>query len=299
MKDKETLAHFAKIKDKEKFAHYAQMLNSVVGGTETEFTINLLSAGLYAQGRSIINDCTHDRIQKYWRGERGVSRLAPEIKNYFNHFILIDDLDEMINESQYPIICKKLMKEPFLITTGESDVLATLAEIHEHIFKFSDNSEIELPYDNNTNITIKDIIDTYTLKDDEKSAIIRICGILKRNLEKLNKITIAVWSQQEIINNDDNEKEWRDNVEKLLVESLNNYEVRYDEVKATYEKLLKVLNSKRLIHECIDKLCSIGEEIISEKHIVRSSTFDKTVFQDMIKDFNTNYKTLAEKIDSF
>ena len=123
-----------------KFFEFAKILYSLIGGEKYLFTIDLLKAGLDAEGEEYIKSLRSDnygksRIRKYLSGDNDITEIAPHIINSFHQNYFVDYIIESIDESMYPELCKKFENEPFKIVIKTDDVPQRLAEIYEEILK--------------------------------------------------------------------------------------------------------------------------------------------------------------------
>lgn len=121
-----------------KFFELAQILYSFIGGEKYSFTIDLLKAGLNADGVDYIKSLRSDeagksRIRKLLSGKNDITEIAPNIINRFHQNLFVDYIIESIDESNYPELCKRFEDAPFNLTIEIDDVPQRLAEIYEEI----------------------------------------------------------------------------------------------------------------------------------------------------------------------
>lgn len=121
-----------------KFFEFAQILYSLIGGEKYLFTIDLLKAGLDADGMYYIKSLRSDeagksRIRKLLSGKNDITEIAPNIINCFHQNLFVDYIIESIDESNYPELCKRFEDAPFNLTIEIDDVPQRLAEIYEEI----------------------------------------------------------------------------------------------------------------------------------------------------------------------
>lgn len=123
-----------------KFHEFAQILHSLIGGKKYDFTIDLLKAGLDAEGVEYIKSLRSDepgksRIRKFLLGKNDITEIAPNILISFRQHLFVDYIFETIDESSYSELCKKFRESTDHLRIEENDVPQKLAEIFEKILK--------------------------------------------------------------------------------------------------------------------------------------------------------------------
>lgn len=177
-----------------KFFEFANILFSIIGGGKYSFTLDLLKAGLDADGVEYIKSLKSDesgksRIWKYLSGKNDITELAPNIIGRFSQSLFVDYVVESIDESMYPELCKMFEASPYNITIEKYDVPQTLAEIYEDILKSAAMaSKTNVSHETCKNKAVtnsKDIIQKYTFSLEEKTTISVIISYIDKNLYKL------------------------------------------------------------------------------------------------------------------
>lgn len=121
-----------------KFSDFAQIIHSIVGGGKYNFTIELIKAGLDADGVEYVKSIRSDesgksRIRKILSGKNDITEIAPYIINSYHQHLFVDYIIEGIEESSYPELCRKFGEKPYNVSMDIDDVPQRLAEIYEGI----------------------------------------------------------------------------------------------------------------------------------------------------------------------
>ena len=99
------------------------------------------------------------------------------------------------------------------------------------------------------------IVNSYTIKDEEKKSIKNLCGLICSRLDKLQSIAHTARNQTNIINRETTDEEWRRGLQACLEKQISRYKLQYKELKPHCMALAKLLYTKRRLHDNVKIFC--------------------------------------------
>lgn len=152
-----------------------------------------------------------------------------------------------------------------------------------------------------TNDIDVNVVNSYTLTEDVKSAIKNICRLINNALRTVERITAKISDKRHELanlNDSENDSKWRPHLELSLDSLEKKYVSSYCELEVLCEDIVKLLENKKAIHRSFDKIYSIASGINNDKYKITSSKlFSYAAFSVMVSDYYKNYDLLLRCID--
>lgn len=316
-------------KTKTDFSQYATAFFEIIEGgkgTRSIFVKELLKIGLSENGREVINeifpkritlngkisveDKAADRLRRYLRGKNDISDIADDIYAYLNHESYDDYIDELEEYEDSKII--KFAQE-LQLKVDLDDTYEVRFAIAKYYYSIIENASKNKSSNPSKTACCNDIINSYTITDTEKQAIINICGII---LETLDTIRLNTKSFESV--RIDIEKFAKSEENRCLVKIREDKQASLKKTLQTdYEKLenvcadmVKIITPQIYILKSSEKLCSIGRYISegiplnidgfiskdNDEYKITSSAYKPHVLPMLIRQFESIYKTIQSSI---
>lgn len=194
----------------------------------------------------------------------------------------------------------KTYKEALYEKLAESQVNVTVDSMAEFIARSLDSIiAAALPLDHTTDkapdlmTTDKHIkiVNSYTIKNDEKEAMTNLCGLILDGLKELQKLSRIINNLTAIIRRDstsedkaENEK-WKNGLGSSLAEQISEYNNKYIELKVHYSALAKLLSYKGRLHDIIKVIRQAAKDICSDKYLISQDNMDFSNTEGILSGF--------------
>lgn len=296
------------------FAEYAQNFYKIIEGEKGHkavFTRALLKMGLRSYGKKILDDLfptinteksgafiekkASDRLRKYLRDDNGIGDIADEIYAALDKELYCEELKEY-EESRIIEFAKSLQLDTDFENIEE--VRKAIADCYYSIIErasASKSSEVSKTSGS------QDIILSYTITEDEKKALLRLCELIKTSLSLIKSYTDRIYNKQDNLSKlsdseeDAGEKSYlEDQIDSLKKRFYENY----SKLEQMCSEIVVLLKSKKIINTNLDKIISIAKNINRDEYkITMPGKFKYNSFAVMISSFNDSYNRLLRDID--
>lgn len=142
------------------------------------------------------------------------------------------------------------------------------------------------------------VISSYIITNDEKTAIRNICGIINTGLNELNDIAHELYVLFSIIHNYNNEDhKWRIRRWRSVNKNQALYNEKHNELQSHCTAILKILKTKGALNTSIKTICDIAEDFCDNKYIFTKDGFDYDALKTVQTKFDDNCKLLLEYLE--
>ena len=196
---------------------------------------------------------------------------------------------------------------------AESQVNVTVDSMAEFIARSLDSIiAAALPLDHTTDkapdlmTTDKHIkiVNSYTIKNDEKEAMTNLCGLILDGLKELQKLSRIINNLTAIIRRDstsedkaENEK-WKNGLGSSLAEQISEYNNKYIELKVHYSALAKLLSYKGRLHDIIKVIRQAAKDICSDKYLISQDNMDFSNTEGILSGFEDSLNSFLAWLNS-
>ena len=185
-----------------------------------------------------------------------------------------------------------------------NNVFNRVADLLENIIKNAANSQ---PQNNIKSESQPDsIVDLYTITDDEKKAIKKVCEVINSHLKNIAYLTNRISDKERELNNIDNDADldtfekkerWKESLEVSLKSLKSQFDNDYAELEKLCLDFVKLCKNKKHIYRSIEQIYNITSNINDEKYKITCATFRYNAFSLMKNSYKRNYETLLKNID--
>lgn len=298
-----------------RFSKYANAFYDILyegNANKNAFVIELLKLGLFDQGKHLIDtlfstdegkkpmESKHaDRLRKYLRGDNDISEIAPEIINYYDEGLYMKDLKDYESQN-FKVLADKL---GLCISKEDTEAIGTaLAEYHRLILteasskKRTTTNKSALASDSD-----KSPVCSYTITNEEKSAVRNICEIIERSLKEVKRLTDAIDQKQfelQKLTDSAEDERWRMHVSSDLNSLRAKLNKQYSLLETAGPDAVKLLEPKKHLHPSLEKLYDIAVKINENLYQSTCPEFSYAAFSVMIADFKRAHEQLRRYLDA-
>ena len=144
----------------------------------------------------------------------------------------------------------------------------------------------------------KKIINSYTIKNDEKEAMTNLCVFIRKLLKELQKISRTINNLTAIIRRGNDDKEWIKGLGPRLAEEISNYTVNYKYLRHHYLELHKLLSNKGRLNESIKDIRKTAKAIYYNKYLISDDESDYSDMESKLSDLEKEIKRFLVWLDS-
>ena len=304
------------------FSKYAKAFHKIIDGEKTNidiFTKDLLKMGLTDNDKAYIDgefptfkddkgvrhitDNKGDTLRKYFGGTNDLSRLIPKLETEFDSDFHERYCDELQDYEESKIIefahSLHLAEE----TNDIDEILKAIAEYYSSIMiNVTANKGLKLDKSKGKpKSDEKDIISSYTIKDEEKQAVYNICKAIQAKLKQLQSQVDYISSNQCKIGkltDSDSDKLQKLHREGFIESKTNKFNETYSEFVSLCAELNTILAPKKKMNKSFAKLISITSIISSDEY--KEISYEQYItaeFSVVISELSTYIKYSICEID--
>lgn len=224
-----------------------------------------------SSGKDIIEKSKQDRLRKYLRGDNDITDIADEINSALNHENNDDYIKELkeYEDSKLIEFAKSLQ-----LDTDSNNIKAVRKAIAVYYYSIIKNASTKK---GGTSKKSKDkpksdeqnLIDSYTIKDDEKKAINNICTAIQADLRQLKSQVEYISSKQselEMLTDSDPDKLQKPHLEGFIESKTNKFNETYSEFVLLCADLNSILAPKKKMNNSFAELVSIISIFSSDEY---------------------------------
>ena len=304
------------------FSKYAQAFREVIDGNKTDIDIltkELLKMGLTVNDKNYINEeypeyiddngerhiagNKGDTLRKYFGGTNGLSRLIPKLETEFDSDFNERYCDELQDYDESRIIefahSLHLAEE----TNDIDEILKAIAEYYSSIMiNVTANKGLKLDKSKGKpKSDEKDIISSYTIKDEEKQAVKHICTAIQTDLRQLKSQVKYISSNQRKIGkltDSDSDKLQKLHREGSIESKTNKFNETYSEFVSLCADLNSILAPKKNMNKNFAELISITSFFSKDENKEMSiDRFTGAHVQVKVYDLRTYIKYSLREVD--
>lgn len=296
------------------FAEFIQILHGIIGKGkgQVEFTETILKQIVSKEAKFYRSASAYKGYYKGLTEGKGKERriVGDQINKFTQDMIPYLNKEKFINYLkglEFNMTAKNQLCDSFREAIPDiniDNVFNRVAELLENIINNCANPQ------NRNNIKKEShqtsIVDMYTITDDEKKAIKRVCEIIDSRLKNIYYLTNKISDKETELNNIDNDasldnlkakKRWKETLEyniKLLKSQFND---DYAELEKFCLDFIKLCKNKKHLHKNIEEIYNIVSNISDEKYKITCVAFRYNAFYLMKNSYKRNYETLLQNID--
>ena len=256
-----------------------------------------------SRGKDVIEKSQQDRLRNYLRGENDITDIADEIYAALNHENYDDYIKELKDYEDSKLIefAKSLQ-----LNTDFNNIKAVRQAIAGYYYSIIKNASTEK---DETSKKSKDkpksdeqnLIDSYTIKDDEKKAINNICTAIQVNLRQLQSQVEYISSKQHELGkftDFEPNKQLKSHLEGEIESKTNKFNETHSDLVSKCADLNSILAPKKNMNKSFAKLISITSFFSSDENKEMSiDRFAGTHVQVNAYDLHTYIKYSLKEID--
>lgn len=304
------------------FSKYAQVFFEIIDGAKSRkalFVKDLLKIGLTDEDRDYLDDTfpsvttskgkksiekdKADQLRKYLRGDNDISDIVSQLETEFDsdfHERYCDELQDYdesrimtfarvlnigVNEDDIDIVSEAIANYYSSIVIGSATKKSRKGK------KDKDEPESDR----------HKILLSYTLEESEKKALVKLCELIKTDLRRVKQQTDKISDKQHELKNltDSAEDQSYKPYLVCVIDSLKeSFDEDYPKLEQLCADLVKLMKTKKGIHNSLDTIISIASNIHSEEYkITCPDKFNYRMFSNMVTCFNDSYNHLLRDID--
>ena len=292
-------------KNETEFSKYATSFYKIIEGEKSgkaEFVKMLLKMGLLDNGKRIIDELfptettskgntiikkeASDRLRKFLRGENDISEIADEVyaaldhDNYGDYIEALEDYEDL-----------KLIKfaQALELNTDINDINKVRYDIAAYYYSIIEKASTQKCSEPNKTNDCKDVVFSYILEEPEKMALVKLCTLIKPELEKQMRQTDMISNKQHELNeltNSEADIRWKS----FLVYDIASLKKSFDDDFSVLEQhctnLVKLLKPKTNMEPEFSKLLSLANNIGNDKYkITCPDKFMYNAFSTLVSRF--------------
>lgn len=296
------------------FAEFIQILHGIIGKGkgQVEFTETILKQIVSKEAKI---DRSASAYKGYYKGlteGKGKERriVGDQINKFTQDMIPYLNKEKFINYLkglEFNMTAKNQLCDNFREAIPDiniDNVFNRVAELLENIINNCANPQ------NRNNIKKEShqtsIVDMYTITDDEKKAIKKVCEVINSHLKNIAYLTNRISDKERELNNIDNDADldtfekkerWKESLEVSLKSLKSQFDNDYAELEKLCLDFVKLCRNKKYLHRSIEQIYNITSNINDEKYKITCSAFRYNAFSLMKNSYKRNYETLLQNID--
>lgn len=150
----------------------------------------------------------------------------------------------------------------------------------------------------NSEELLQKIINSYTIKDNEKEAMKNSCERILDGLENLKKTSRTINNKTAIIRRGNDDKDWIEGLESSLADHISEYREEYNKLKVHYSDLSILLNIKRRLNESIKDILKTAKAINDNEYLISQEDPDYSDMESKLSDLEKEIKRFLVWLDS-
>lgn len=304
-------------KNETEFSKYATSFYKIIEGEKSgkaKFVKMLLKMGLSDNGTKIIDELfptektskgntiikpeASDRLRKFLHGTNDISEIADEVyaaldhDNYGAYIEALEDYEDL-----------KLIKfaQALELDTDIKDINKVRYDIAAYYYSIIEKASTQKYSETNKTNASKDVIFSYTITDNEKKALVKLCELTNETLCDLKKQTDKISDKRHELKNltDSAEDQSYKPYLVCVIDSLKeSFDEDYPKLEQLCADLVELMKTKKGIHNSLDTIISIASNIHSEEYkITCPDKFNYRMFSNMVTSFNDSFNHLLRDID--
>lgn len=309
-------------KKETEFSKYAQAFFEIIDGAKSGkalFVKDLLKIGLTDEDKDYLDDTfpsvttskgkksieknKADQLRKYLRGDNDISDIVSQLETEFDEEFRERYCEELQDYDDSRIMA---FAQVLNIDVSEDDIDIVSEAIAEYYTSIVIGSAIKKKTKSKTS---KDSTKTgsnsialsYTITETEKTALIKLCELIKPTLRKLKQQTDIICNKQHELNKlttSEEDERWKPHLEFEIITSEKRFNKEFPKLEKLCTDLVKLLKPKTDMDTEFPKLILFADNIRNDEYkITCPNEFKYNPFKLMISNFNDCIERTLRVID--